>query len=172
MDSLAEFSTLHKRWLPSLIFSPSGRDKSEGASCGNPFFRSLLEAAPTQAVSEVEGRSDLSALETTSCDNRNGYGPTSRPTLPGSAQQGGSNSGRAGLHLDLARRSRDQTGAPPLRNRISASVIRGSLIESAKLQGPSPATPRERASRAIEINSLLAFRAARVRARTESFRQP
>ena len=35
-------STLHKNWLPSLIFSPSGRDKSEGAGCGSPFFRSLL----------------------------------------------------------------------------------------------------------------------------------
>ena len=31
-----------KKWLPTLIFSPSGRDKSEGAGGGNPFFRSLL----------------------------------------------------------------------------------------------------------------------------------
>jgi hypothetical protein len=31
------FSTLHKSWLPSLIFSPYGRDKREGAGCGSPF---------------------------------------------------------------------------------------------------------------------------------------
>ncbi len=36
------FSTLHKNWLPSLIFSPAGRDKSEGAGCGSLFFRGLL----------------------------------------------------------------------------------------------------------------------------------
>jgi len=35
------FRTLHERWLPSFIFSPSGRDKREGAGCGNPFFRTL-----------------------------------------------------------------------------------------------------------------------------------
>jgi hypothetical protein len=31
------FSTLRQSWLLSLIFSPSGRDKSEGAGCGSPF---------------------------------------------------------------------------------------------------------------------------------------
>ncbi len=35
------FSTQHKSWLPSLVFSSSGRDKSEGAGCGGLFFRSL-----------------------------------------------------------------------------------------------------------------------------------
>jgi methionine-rich copper-binding protein CopC len=39
------FSTLHKSWLLSLIFSPCGRDKREGAGCGSPFFRSLLVGA-------------------------------------------------------------------------------------------------------------------------------
>jgi hypothetical protein len=34
-------NTLHKNWLPSLIFSPSGRDKSEGAGCENPFSTAL-----------------------------------------------------------------------------------------------------------------------------------
>jgi hypothetical protein len=34
------FRTLHEKmasFLPSFIFSPSGRDKREGAGCGNPF---------------------------------------------------------------------------------------------------------------------------------------
>ncbi len=39
------FRTLHKRWLHSFIFSPSGRDKRHGAGGGNPFFRSLLVLA-------------------------------------------------------------------------------------------------------------------------------
>jgi len=37
------FSTLHKNWLPSLIFSSCGKDKSEGAGCGSCFFLSLLD---------------------------------------------------------------------------------------------------------------------------------
>src|SRR5271166_4702198 len=40
------FSTQHKNWLPSLVFSSSGRDKSKGAGCGSlSFLRSLLAAA-------------------------------------------------------------------------------------------------------------------------------
>jgi hypothetical protein len=31
------FNTLHENWLPSLIFSASGRDKREGAGCENSF---------------------------------------------------------------------------------------------------------------------------------------
>jgi hypothetical protein len=31
------FNTLHESWLLSLIFSPFGRDKREGAGCENPF---------------------------------------------------------------------------------------------------------------------------------------
>jgi len=38
------FSTLHKNWLLSLIFSPSGRDKREGAGCGSPFSAACYEA--------------------------------------------------------------------------------------------------------------------------------
>src|ERR1700686_2919417 len=34
---MVAFSTLDKNRLPSLIFSSSGRDKSEGAGCGSPF---------------------------------------------------------------------------------------------------------------------------------------
>src|SRR5271167_1120641 len=37
MEILLAFGTLHKNWLPFLIFSSSGRDKSEGAGCGSPF---------------------------------------------------------------------------------------------------------------------------------------
>jgi len=36
------FRTLDKEWLLFLNFSPSGRDQSEGAGGGNPFFRGLL----------------------------------------------------------------------------------------------------------------------------------
>src|SRR5271170_4111876 len=39
---MLDLNTLHKRWLPSLIFSPFGRDKREGAGCENPFSNSLL----------------------------------------------------------------------------------------------------------------------------------
>ena len=42
VEMMLAFSALHKSWLPSLIFSSSGRDKSKGAGCGSPFFRSLL----------------------------------------------------------------------------------------------------------------------------------
>ena len=34
--------TNSRHGLPACEFSPSGRDKREGAGCGNPFFRSLL----------------------------------------------------------------------------------------------------------------------------------
>src|SRR5271165_2943009 len=61
------FSTLHKNWLPSLIFSSSGRDKlvlsgaegTEGAGCANPFFRSPREA---RGLSPSSIRRKLSAL--------------------------------------------------------------------------------------------------------------
>jgi hypothetical protein len=33
------FNTLMRNWLLSLIFSPSGRDKREGAGRENPFSR-------------------------------------------------------------------------------------------------------------------------------------
>ena len=46
------FRTLHKRWLHSYIFSPSGRDKSEGAGGGNPFFHSLLGSTAHQCSSD------------------------------------------------------------------------------------------------------------------------
>jgi hypothetical protein len=36
------FRTLHKRWLLSFTSLPTGREQSEGAGCGIPFFRSLL----------------------------------------------------------------------------------------------------------------------------------
>src|SRR5271166_1461407 len=41
--------TLHKRWLLSFTSLPTGRDESEGAGCGNSFFRSLLAGARTTA---------------------------------------------------------------------------------------------------------------------------
>jgi hypothetical protein len=31
------FGTPHENWLPSLIFSSFGRDKSDGAGSGSPF---------------------------------------------------------------------------------------------------------------------------------------
>jgi hypothetical protein len=34
---MTAFNTLRKDWLLSLIFSPFGRDKREGAGCENPF---------------------------------------------------------------------------------------------------------------------------------------
>ena len=36
------FRTPHKRWLLSFTSLPTGREESEGAGCGIPFFRSLL----------------------------------------------------------------------------------------------------------------------------------
>jgi hypothetical protein len=42
-------NTLHKSWLLSLIFSPLGRDKREGAGCENPFSTACWSEAGKHA---------------------------------------------------------------------------------------------------------------------------
>jgi hypothetical protein len=37
LTKMTVLNTLHKNWLLSLISSPFGRDKGEGAGCENPF---------------------------------------------------------------------------------------------------------------------------------------
>src|SRR5579885_101922 len=48
-------NTLHKNWLPSLIFSPCGRDKREGAGCENVFSTACQASCARPALDAADG---------------------------------------------------------------------------------------------------------------------
>src|SRR5271154_201400 len=67
-------NTLHKNWLLSSIFSPYGRDKTEGADCENPFqqpARARRVPCPPRCKASVLNRK-------IPCPNRNPTWPWSR----------------------------------------------------------------------------------------------